>query len=345
MDNVPAPDTFKSAVAYAIISAFSEQLAINSLKDEDDYFKKYAITDIKSALTSALGVGDDASFLFEPQEQGASNGDVKLTFVQSDEPSILSDTKRIYVTKGFVKHISDEAIATVFGSVAGFKKHLDDVATHDYSGFLTANKISIGSQEHLEVPLGYMLFGKDIVDRDPVIADVTAFAKEFVSKLLFATAHEIGHIRLHHNQTKFQSCTDFEDRELAADQFAAKYLANFVFRMDPDNIKKQRLVNFEAFFEDYGKYEFLGMSVVGNCLYPSPRKREKEVRKTVYRATVQLLQDTYSSADYTTPNPTSDICSNGTKSWNVYFGDNDYAPLEEMRRRSIEASKKGVAQQ
>ena len=337
------PNTFKSAVAYALTGTFSEQIAINNLKKNDDFFKSFSLIETKAALSAALGVGDGGSYLFKPEEAESNNADVALTFVQSDEPSIISDTKRIYITNGFVKRISDQAIASVFGSVEGYKSHLSEVATHDFTNFLRVNNIAIADQGNAEVPLGYILFGKDVVDRDPVVSAVTTFTNEFVSKLLFATAHEIGHIRLHHNETKFQTCAEFEQRELAADQYAAKYLASFVFRMEPDNVRKQHLVNFEAFFEDYGTYEFSGTSAGGDCIYPSARKREKEVRKAVYRATVDLLQQTYSSADYTTPNPTSSICSNGSKSWSVYFGDRFYVPVEEMRKRSIEESTKNTS--
>ncbi|WP_313556477.1 ImmA/IrrE family metallo-endopeptidase [Agrobacterium cavarae] len=330
---------FESPVAFALVGIFSEQIAINNLRRKDAFFDRYAIASTKAAVSAALGVGNDASFLFNPLENASENDDIGLTFVPSDESSILSDKRGIIITNGFVNRLSEEAIKTVFGSVEQYKAHLEELSTHDYSEILTANNLPTASPE-TPVAVGYLLFGKDLKGSDKVVSKVAEFTNEFLSKLLFATAHEIGHIRLRHNESRFADCASFEARELAADKYAADFLANFAFRMEPDEFDKQRFVNFESFFEKYGAYEFSDKSSRGDCSYPTARKREKEVRKAVYRATVKLKQQTYSSADYTTPNPTSVICSNGTRSWRVFFGDQFFVPQDEMRRRSIQESKK-----
>lgn len=330
---------FDSPVAFALTGIFSEQIAINNLRRHDDFFNRYAISSTKAAVSAALGVGNDASFLFSPTDNASANDDLSLTFVPSEESSILSDKRGIIITNGFANRLSEEAIKTVFGSVEQFKAHLKEVSTHDYSEILKANNLSTDNPD-TPVAVGYLLFGKDLKGSDEVISKVAEFTNEFLSKLLFATAHEIGHIRLRHNESKFADCASFEARELAADKYAADFLANFVFRIEPDEFDKQRFVNFESFFENYGAYEFSDRSSLGDCSYPAARKREKEVRKAVYRATVKLKQQTYSAADYTTPNPTSVICSDGTRSWRVFFGDQFFVPQDEMRRRSIQESKK-----
>lgn len=342
VDPASVAKPFNSPVGYALAGIFSEQLAINNLRKKDVFFEDFAVSSTKAALSAALGVGNDASFLFNPQDGSSTNEDITLTFVPSDESSILSDKRGIIITNGFVNRISEEAIKAIFGSVEEYKAHLNAIATHDYDGFLTANNIQV-RDPHGEVPVGYLLFGKNLNGADPVVSKVAAFTNEFLSKLLFATAHEMGHIRLRHNETKYTGCTDFEERELDADRYAANFLAGFVFRMEPDEFDKQRLINFESFFESYASYEFSEKSSRGDCAYPNARKREKELRKAIYRETVKLKQQTYSSADYTTADPTSVVCSNGEKSWKVYFGDQFYVPAEEMRRRSIEESKKTEA--
>ena len=339
IDPATIPEHYDNAIGYALASTFSEQIAINNFRRKDGFFDDFAISSTNAAVSTALGVGNDASFLFNPQDGSSPNDDITLKFIPSEESSILSDKRGIIFTNGLVNRISEQAVKSVFGSVDGYKEHLNDLAAHDYTPFLRANKISFGENKD-SVPLGYILFGKDLVEGDPVVSKVATFTNEFLSKLLFATAHEMGHIRLLHNNTKYSTCAEFEARELAADRYAANYLASFVFRMEPDEFDEQRLINFESFFQNYDVYEFSGTSSGGDCVYPTARKREKEVRKAIYRATVKLKQQTYSSADITTPNPTSVICSSETKSWKVYFGDQFYVPGDEMRRRSIEESKK-----
>ncbi len=343
VDPATVRQPFQSSMAYGLLSTFSEQIAVNNLQRSDSSIAKFSISSTKAALSAAVGLGDDASFLFRPTDEAVANNDLSLKFLASDESSIASDRRSIFITNGFINRISMGAIATVFGSVDGYKAHLNDVATHNYSDFLMANNIVLSETDN-SLPIGYVLFGKDVVRSDPTVSAVSAFANEFLGKLLFATAHEIGHIRLQHNERAYGDCQEFEKRELAADRYAARYLANFVFRMDPDEFDKQRLIDFSSFFRDYGEYEFSGKSSRGDCAYPSATLRAKEVKKAVYRATVKLKQETYSSADYTTPNPTSVICNNGSKSWRVYFGDQFYVPEDEMRRRSIIESKKVEAE-
>ncbi len=331
------------AVSQGLLSVFSEQISAIILSEEDDYFKKYVVSNLYDELQIAFGVGRDVSPLFSPQTPDANNSDIDIIFIPSAQPIIAADRQNIYVTGGLLRNVVFSAIRDVFKTKENYKRHLESLQSQDYSSFLKLNNIEIANNnDRFKIPIGYIIYGEEIDRRDRIVSDLRKFTDHFLSKLLFAAAHEIGHIRLGHADSKYESCAAFEALEFAADNYASQHLARFVFRIQPDQSIKQTLVDFVGFFKNYEDYGFSNKSTDGNCDYPPAAKRSREIRKSVYRETVRLLNSTYSSPAYTTPNPVNVVCSNGKRTWRVYFGDKNYVSTEEMRRRSIEQNQKYI---
>ena len=338
------PDMSTSfAVTQGLLSVFSEQISAIILSEDDDYFKKYVISNLYDELQIAFGVGRDVSPIFSPQTPDANNSDIDIIFIPSAHPIIAADRQNIYVTGGLLRNVVLSAIREVFETKENYKKYLENLHSQDYNNFLKLNGIEVATnKEKFTVPIGYILYGKEVDRNDKIVSDLRQFTDQFLSKLLFAAAHEIGHIRLGHADSKYKSCADFEALEFAADKYASQHLARFVFRIQPDQSMRQSLIDFVGFFENYEDYGFSNKSTDGDCDYPPAAKRSREIRKSVYRETVRLLNSTYSSPDYTTPDPVSVICSNEKRTWRVYFGDKNYVSTEEMRRRSIEQNQKYI---
>jgi hypothetical protein len=333
---------YDNLVSYSLVNVFSEQLAIHVLSPEHPSLAPYKLMKVDRAFAEALGVGKDASLLFAPESNSASNADLHVVFIPLPESTIFSDaSSTIYVTTGFVKTLVDRAVRKVFGNVDGYQRHVMALAQTDHLGFLQNNNIRLElGAERISVPVGYMLFGKDVQQTDQSIRDLKSFTNEILTKLLFAVTHEVGHIRLKHNESPYEACDEFQDRELAADRYAAQYLTKLIFRMMPEQTGMSVIIDRKAFFENYDSYQFSGEDSTGACPYPDPRTREKEVKKAIYRETVRLMEQTFSAPDYATATPTSVICSSDDNAWRIEFDGTRFTSLDELRRKSIQQHQK-----
>lgn len=331
------PEAFGSPTAYGLLSVFSEQIALNILSESDASLQKYIVSDLGKAVGDAVGVGQDATMLFSPIDPPSKNDTINISYVPTEKSIFFAASPtNMYFTKGFLRNIAMSTVSKVFSDIDGYKKHLVAVNNAHYEEIYRVNDLEYPSGTTGQVPVGLMLFAPHAVVDNNAIADVRRFSLAFIGKLLFLAGHEMGHIKLGHTQRKPKTCEEFQERELAADQLAAEYVSQFLFRMVPDEADKSDFVDFSSFFADYDEYGFSGKGDTLGCKYPDISRRSRDVLRAAYRETVRLRLSTYSYPDYSTANPTSAICQNGEKRWRIMFSDKYFLPLDEIRERSIE---------
>ncbi|KQQ35548.1 hypothetical protein ASG19_17835 [Rhizobium sp. Leaf306] len=315
-----------AAVKYGALSSFIEQMALAVVSNGDPFLDSLRITPLERSLQEAMGFGAQGTRLMEPGEGRPDNSDLKLELVDVDDTGAFSDRLgKITVDRGLVDRVIYGAVGRVFGGVEGYEAHLREIlALTDPAGGAVPlplpNDIGwfvrFSGKDADHFPIGEVLENAHTSgnERNPFMATYL-LAQEVVGELVFIGAHEAGHIRNSHIRSKAISCVQFKRQERQADAYAAGALADFQFNMGTDDSTASGLNDWSKFFQYYHEAGLTDVDGATGCRYDSPQERQERVQEAYQVAWGSLADVTFSSADYTTPNPTSSICNDGDRHW------------------------------
>lgn len=317
------------AIKYASIDNFIEQLPISVLSKESSFLKRLSVMTLDKAVVDAMGLGVAGTRIVEPGAGLPEISDLEVQVVDVDGTFAQSDTPNfIFVSRELVEQIVKNAVQRHFGDVKGFEDHLkrilamtdEEVRPLDRpepTNFRNFVDFRVDSQDNTRFPIGQVIDNAATASSDNPYKQLRSFASEVVGELVFIGAHEVGHLRLGHHDQPRTECSDFLRYEKEADVFAARSLADFQFNMAPmtETDEPPKIASFASFFEYYRQAGFANDDTVTGCKYQKPQVRLSEVEAAYAARVSELIDQTFSSADYSTPNPTASICSVNGKTW------------------------------
>lgn len=321
-------DFSSAAVKYSTIASFIEQLPIAVLGKDDPFLKSLHIRPLEMSIRDAMGFGGKGSRLVEPGEGLPDYGNVEFEVIDDDDTKAYADEmEKIRIHRGLVDRIVLNAVDRAFGGSDGYRLHLRELlalterpdglvveaARTDISRFVTYDA---GDGDTTSFPIGQVIENahQNQVQGNP-FRRLREFAQEVIGELIFIGAHEVGHIRNGHRNAAANSCPRFAEQERQADAYAAGVLAGFQFNMTPDGSGNRPINDWQAFFQYYRDSGLTTTDGATGCEYDPPETRAQWVQTAYEVAWDELARITFSSADYTTSEPTAAICTDGMTTW------------------------------
>ncbi|MBZ9994036.1 hypothetical protein [Mesorhizobium sp. BH1-1-4] len=315
------------AVKYASVDNFIEQLPIALFADERPFLKSLKTIPIEKSLEDALGFGGPGTMFAEPTNVERENSYIKIEVQESDDKYALSDASgTIVFTTGLVRQVVSDAIKHNFGGMPEYERHLKEILSFtDESGLLASNVptnvaayalYTPDDNEPRRFPIGQVYVNGENATAYNPYKHVLPFAREVLNKLFFIGAHEAGHIRLGHYEDQRRGCEVAKEKELAADDYAAKALANYNFWLKPVDASSVPEIEFAPFFKSFATLGFTGVDTDG-CAYPPPEERLDKVRDSYQTALNQLFDLTMYAPQIDTPNPVAMTCDPKERVWKL----------------------------
>jgi hypothetical protein len=322
-----------AAIKFATIASFIEQLALAVVAKDDPFMKSLRVMPMETSVKYAMGFGKAGTRLVEPSTDGLQKYDnVSLELVDSDGLGAYADSlKKITVQRGLVDRIVMNGINNVFGGVNGYKAHLSQIlAMTDSPEGLSAGTpmTDVARVTHFnwKGSKGDSFAIGEVIENAYAAGDTNnpfyslrTFAQQVVGQLVFIGAHEAGHVRNGHRSGETTSCIQFKKQERQADAYAAGVLVDYQFNITGDDSGNPSLNDWSSFFNFYHDSGLSLTDGTTGCEYDTPTDRMAYVKKAYELAWGDLMDITYSSADFTTPNPTASICNDGQRSWKKSF--------------------------
>lgn len=310
----------KMQISKAVQNTFFESIGIHYLETIDQSISNIDTIDLETAVKNAIGLGPDGSSIARPFDWKVDNSGVQLHLLDVNGTAAFSDsTPAIYITKELVYRIANLAIVKNFGSVDNYKDHiqrmnLEGIGWDGDRSYPDSNDDSNWLSERdfrrkNIVPVGAMIASwKDSYNGDLKLDRLQQFASDLSGALFFIGTHEIGHIKLGHNNIDGKvGCDKFQEIELDADRFAAKMLAIYLFDFFPWSYPNMGsddyfLFTNKEFFRNYNDAGFGNLNMDGACEYPSPELRAQLFDSNFDSSFRALLGLTMAQTRYDLPN-------------------------------------------
>lgn len=277
---------------------------------------KAMFTKQEADLVAEFGkLNDPSSAAIELSDSGQAagwtqlSGDTAKPFLIVVDAKLLQANLKASITAGFPA-LTTASQAERIDFLDAERRQIED------SAYLTGMHVKANGVGALRAPLSEVSAMPEYIMLLNLSQKIRPVETQYYGSLLFALAHEVGHVALGHLSGVYVSC---HDRELAADKFATKLLGESLLALSasPINVTSGNAKGTMVFIDQDSLTRYTGFSLffggayelahfppsTGTCIYPSPTERLAETKKGLSEVTaskqtavISMLEHRYNSS-------------------------------------------------